>query len=76
MSGRRLPNRRTPRKIILERVYTRDAKVPLVADDWDLDHGWRCIPLPPTLDEGWEIFDNSHDRRTGWQRTLSVEWVH
>ena len=36
MSGRRLPNRRTPRKIILERVYTRDAKVPLVANDWDL----------------------------------------
>jgi hypothetical protein len=53
---------------IVERVYTRDAKVPLVAGDDELVHGWQCIPLPPSLDQGWTIFDTSKDYKTGWQR--------
>jgi hypothetical protein len=55
-------------KVTVERQYTRDVKVPLVAGDDELDHGWQCIPQPPTLDDEWEIFDNSKDRKTGWQR--------
>jgi hypothetical protein len=53
-------------------VYTRDARVPLVADDWDFDCGWQNILLPPTLDDHWVMIDNSHDRRTGWIRR---EWL-
>jgi hypothetical protein len=58
---------------VIEHVYTRDAKVPLIADDFEFDCGWQCIPLPPTLDEGWEIFDHSKDYKTGWCR---VRFVH
>ena len=53
-------------------VYTRDAQVPLVADDWDFNYGWRCIPLPPTLDDDWIIIDNSPDYRTGGIRAA---WI-
>jgi len=53
---------------VVERRYTRDARIPLVAGDDEFVHGWRCIPLPPSLDDGWTIFDTSKDYKTGWQR--------
>lgn len=55
---------------IVERRYTRDALVPLSADDPDFNCGWRCIPLPPSLDDAWTIFDTSKDYKTGWQRAV------
>ena len=51
---------------IIERRYTRDARIPLVAGDDDWIYGFQCIPLPPSLDEGWTIFDTSKDYHTGW----------
>jgi hypothetical protein len=60
-------------------VYTRDAKVPIVADDWDMDYGWNTIPLPPTIDDVWLIWDDTGDRKTGWIRASDVshgEWGH
>jgi hypothetical protein len=57
-----------PPQLIIEHRYTRDARVPLAEDDLDMDCGWRSIPIPPTDDESWVIFDTSHDRRTGWRR--------
>ena len=30
-------------------VYTRDAKIPLSDDDRDMEAGWDCIPIRPTL---------------------------
>lgn len=54
-------------QLVIERIFTRDAVVPLSADDPDMDTGWRCIPVPPS-DEGWVIFDTHKDRRTGWRR--------
>ena len=53
-------------------VYTRDAKAPLVADDWDFEHGWQVIPLPPTLDEEWVIVDSLSDKKTGWIRVKDL----
>ena len=44
-------------KLKIEHRYTRDVRIPLVAEDEDWNYGWRCIPLPPALDEGWEIVD-------------------
>jgi hypothetical protein len=49
-------------------VYTRDARVPFSADDPDMECGWRCIPIPPTDDDGWVIVDERSDRATGWTR--------
>jgi hypothetical protein len=54
--------------LLVEHRYTRDARVPLSDDDPDFDCGWRCIPVPPSLDDGWEIFDTSKDHKTGWRR--------
>jgi hypothetical protein len=59
-------------RFIIEQRYTRDARVPLHADDLDMDEGWRCIPVPPTEDPSWEIFDTSKDRSTGWRRVHIV----
>jgi hypothetical protein len=56
-----------PRPFI-ERVYTRDARVPLVAGDDEFIYGWQNIPQRPTPDDGWVIFDTSKDRKTGWMR--------
>ena len=50
----------------------RDAKAPLVADDWDFEHGWQVIPLPPTLDEKWVIVDSLSDKKTGWIRVKDL----
>jgi hypothetical protein len=59
-------------RLVIEHVYTRDARIPLILGDHDLTHGWRCIPIPPALDEGWEIFDTKPDRKTGWRRVRVV----
>jgi hypothetical protein len=55
----------------IELHITRDARVPLYADDEDWDHGWQCIPLPPRPDEHgeWQIdqtYDSDH--KTRWFR--------
>jgi hypothetical protein len=34
----------------LERTETRDERVPLSADDPEMDTGWSCIPVPPSAD--------------------------
>jgi hypothetical protein len=60
-------------RYVVQRRYTRDARIPLVAGDDEFLYGWQQIPLPPALDEGWEIFDTSKDRRTGWERIRYVE---
>jgi hypothetical protein len=39
----------------LERVATRDARVPYSADDPTMGNGWRNIPIPPTADGRWFI---------------------
>jgi hypothetical protein len=54
----------------IERRYTRDARIPLVAGDDDWIYGFQCIPLPPSLDDGWVIFDTSKDYKTGWMRVV------
>jgi hypothetical protein len=53
---------------MIERIYTRDAMVPLVEGDNEFHFGWQCIPQLPNSDPGWEIFDSSKDCKTGWQR--------
>jgi hypothetical protein len=55
-----------------ERRYTRDLQVPLAEDDLEMENGWRCVPIPPALDEEWEVFDESKDYKTGWQREACV----
>jgi hypothetical protein len=62
---------RVPR-LLIEHRYTRDAKVPLSIDDPEMWCGWQSIPIPPSLDEGWKIFDTRKDRRTGWRRIRLV----
>jgi hypothetical protein len=61
-------------QLIIEQRYTRDFPAPIAADDWDMDSGHRCIPVPPTDDPGWQIFDTRNDRRTGWQH-VRIGWV-
>jgi hypothetical protein len=51
-------------RLVIDRVYTRDAKVPLFARDDDLEHGWQSISVPPTLDDAWTVFDRSKAYRT------------
>jgi hypothetical protein len=53
---------------MIEKIYTRDAQIPLIADDLDFSEGWRCIPLPPDQSGEWFIFDTSKDYKTGWMR--------
>jgi hypothetical protein len=63
---------RLPR-IIVERRYVRDARVPISAEDPEMENiGWRCIPVPPTEDPSWEIFDRSKDKKTGWRRVRII----
>jgi hypothetical protein len=54
--------------LIIEYCWTRDSRVPLFEGDDDLEHGWQSIPVPPSLDEGWVIFNTQKDRKTGWRR--------
>ena len=57
-------------------IYTRDEVVPLSADDPDMLNGWRNVPVPPTNDGGWVIFDNTtSDKATGWIRAY-LQWGH
>jgi hypothetical protein len=60
-------------QFIVERRYTRDFAAPVSADDYEMETGWRCIPVPPTEDPSWEIFDKSKDRKTGWRR-IRIIW--
>jgi hypothetical protein len=61
MSDRKGPNKR------LERVITRDERVPLSVDDPEMQNGWHSIPMPPTHDEGWFVLE-VRDYKTVWGR--------
>jgi hypothetical protein len=54
----------------LEVCRSRDAKVPLGSDDWEMECGWRSVPVPPTSepDSGWFLIDSSDDRSSIWAR--------
>jgi hypothetical protein len=54
----------------VERVITRDAKVPLAADDPNMVNGHQGIPIRPTRCGGWQICDDpvDHDYKTVWCR--------
>jgi hypothetical protein len=57
------------RRRFLERVKTRDARVPMSADDPDMRNGWKAVPIPPTDDPAWFIVDGvTHDYKTVWGR--------
>jgi hypothetical protein len=58
---------------LLERQITRDARVPISDDDREMEHSWRCIPVPPTDDDNWFILDSSSDRKTVWGRRHDAE---
>jgi hypothetical protein len=58
--------------LVIERRYTRDACVPISDDDPEMLCGWQSIPVPPTFDDGWVIFDQSKDYKTGWRRIRLV----
>jgi hypothetical protein len=60
-------------RILYERRYTRDARIPRVAYDDEYIYGFQLIPLPPTNDGDWVIFDTSKDYKTGWQRVRQLE---
>jgi hypothetical protein len=47
---------------------TLDLKVPIAADDMAMDSCWRMLPLAPTCDPAWFIWDASDDKRTVWAR--------
>jgi hypothetical protein len=56
-------------------IYTRDARVPLGADDPEMLNGWRSVPVPPTSDDCWEIADDRSDKSTSWiRRDLVAQW--
>jgi hypothetical protein len=63
--------RRGPRRI-LETRSTREDRVPLSDDDREMEHSWRCIPVPPD-GSGWFILDSSTDHRTTGGRWHDVE---
>jgi hypothetical protein len=60
-------------QLIVEYRKTRDAQVPISADDLDMHNGWRCIPVPPTEDPRWQISNTRHDYKTTWCR-IRVVW--
>ena len=43
------------------------------AGDDEFVYGWQNVPMRPTPDEGWIIFDTSKDRRTGWMRVVPAQ---
>jgi hypothetical protein len=54
-------------------VWTRDAIVPMSADDPEMENGCTCIPIPPTDDGDWIIWDSiSKDYKTGWIRRPAI----
>jgi hypothetical protein len=58
---------------VLERVVTYDARIPLSADDPDMEAGWRCIPIPATDDGDWFVLDDNSDRKTVWARWVESD---
>ena len=60
-------------KKIVERRYTRDAQVPRSCEDLAMENGFHCVPIRPTLDDDWVIFDTSGDKKTGWERVRYVK---
>jgi hypothetical protein len=57
-------------------VYTRDAVVPMSADDLEMENGCTCVPIPPDDSGDWIIWDSiSKDYKTGWIRKLA-QWGH
>jgi hypothetical protein len=68
-----MSTRRTGRRRKFERVTTRDAVVPLSADDPQMENGWRCVPIQPTADDDWFIIDDSRDRKTVWGRWRAAD---
>jgi hypothetical protein len=59
-----------PPRVRFECRRTRDVKVPLSADDPEMSSGWSCVPVQPTIDEGWVVFDSSRDDKTDWVRAF------
>jgi hypothetical protein len=58
----------------LERITTRDERVPLNPNDPEMMEGWRCIPVPPTDDPAWFIIDSTtSDKATVWGRWHDAE---
>jgi hypothetical protein len=57
----------------VEKIYTADAIVPRTADDPEMQNGYSCVPIRPTADDGWTIFDSSKKRKTGWMRTRYLD---
>jgi hypothetical protein len=60
-------------KKIVERRYTRDARIPRVAYDDEWIYGFTCIPLPPDNSGDWTVFDSSKDYKTGWMRVVYLD---
>jgi hypothetical protein len=56
----------------IERVWTRDIRIPVVEGDDELLCGWTCIPTPPPGD-GWVICDLSRERKTRWERVVRLD---
>jgi hypothetical protein len=52
----------------LEIAITCDARIPLSADDPNMENRWRCLPIPPTDDPGWFVIDDISDAKTVWAR--------
>jgi hypothetical protein len=52
----------------LEKAITRYARVPLSADDPEMENGWQCVAVPPTNDPRWFVIDESRDYKTVWGR--------
>jgi hypothetical protein len=61
------------RVTFIERRITYDFRVPLSDDDREMEHSWRCIPVPPTADGDWFIIDSSSERKTIWGRLRSFD---
>lgn len=57
------------RRRVLERVITRDARVPISADDPEMKNGWEYIPVQPTADDNWFILED-RDYKTVWGRWI------
>jgi hypothetical protein len=64
MAAMNAPPRLRYRRLRFE--ITRDAVIPLSDDDREMEHSCRCIPVLPTDDPGWFVFDSSRDWKTVW----------
>jgi hypothetical protein len=66
MSNRRLGGGEQYPLRWLEQRITRDIRIPLCEADLEMEDGWRCVPIPPDLDDDWFVVDSSSDRKTVW----------